>query len=230
MGSGGFVASGTKQMKVVSALYDHMRLHDKPLTHLLRKSAELLRATVHPPLAGVKIDKELRLLLDAKSPSYVNRAQLLSAEGAGGVGAVVARRIGDTYITRDFATTLMREAVMSGGLVRPIKTRMLLRAQESGCEIPHLFPTHVAQWLGFLEDVFKSEFVQRMQADLMSALIDNQEMYHASIDATIRAAMRIKGQANYRDSAAAASGRLPDSFLSASCSYQDALCSVIQVS
>ncbi|OLP92700.1 LINE-1 retrotransposable element ORF2 protein [Symbiodinium microadriaticum] len=68
------VCSGTKQIKVILALYDNAASSQSVSANLLQGSAAILRQTVQPPLQGnhSSIDKQIRLVLDAAGPKYVN--------------------------------------------------------------------------------------------------------------------------------------------------------------
>ena len=69
-----FIAAGTKQIKVVLALYDEAASSQAAPQSLLRESAALLRSTVDPPLphSMSNIDKKIRLVFDGTGPAYVN--------------------------------------------------------------------------------------------------------------------------------------------------------------
>ncbi|CAK0814298.1 unnamed protein product, partial [Prorocentrum cordatum] len=71
----------------------------------------------------------------------------------------------------------------------------------AGSQLTHLLPQKVPQWLELLEDLFSAPFVRAARDRRMQQLFDHDEFVHVSVDATIRAAARLKGQANYRDSA-----------------------------
>ena len=109
-----YVCSGTKQIKVILALYDHAASSQMPACDLLQKSASLLRSTVTPPLNHRinHVDKHIRLVLDAAGPRYVNRLTLRSD--------LEVRRVRNIYYTHSYADLLLREAVLNhaqaGGL------------------------------------------------------------------------------------------------------------------
>ena len=102
-----YVCSGTKQIKIILAMYDHAASSQRTSRNLLCESAALLRETVKPPLASTcnHIDKSLRLVFDAAGPSYVNEeciGQTLSV-----------RRVRNLYYTQSFADLLIREMILS---------------------------------------------------------------------------------------------------------------------
>ena len=48
-----------------------------------------------------------------------------------------------------------------------------------------------------LEDVMCSPMVKQLRMDNVAECLQHQEWFHLSIDATIKVAMKVKGQANY---------------------------------
>ena len=102
-----FVTSGTKQIKIVLALYDHAAASQQEVESLLRESATILRQTVTPPIAATSnyIDKQIRLVFDRSSPMYVN----VSAIGE----SMYVRRVRNVYYTHAFADLLLQEMIMS---------------------------------------------------------------------------------------------------------------------
>ncbi|CAK0885113.1 unnamed protein product [Prorocentrum cordatum] len=195
MGSGRYVASGTKQWKVIQALFDDDMLSKHQPKNLLQRSADLMRRSVSPPLRCLGVDKQIRLLLDHDGPRFVN-FEVLARDGA-----LQARRVGNTYYTKEFAELVFRESILHEGRVRPMRARIVTRFKEAGSCVTHLLPGKVVQWLSLMEDVFSSPFVEELRTNLMGELVDNTEFEHVSLDATLRAAMRVKGQANYREPA-----------------------------
>ena len=102
-----FIAAGTKQVKVVLALYDHAASSQAVPQALLRESAALLRNMIEPPLPHSinNIDKQIRLVFDGSGPAYVNVAAIGDT--------IHARRVRNLYYTRTFADLLLREMIMS---------------------------------------------------------------------------------------------------------------------
>ena len=102
-----FVASGTKQVKVIMALYDDAASSQSDCSALLRRSAQIMRRTVVPPLpANVNdMDRRIRLVYDASGPTFMN----LTAIGS----SVHVRRARNVYYTHSFADLLLREMILS---------------------------------------------------------------------------------------------------------------------
>ena len=191
-----FVASGTKQLNVVCALFDNDRLLRAPTGNLLKRSATILRETVSPAVHRGQnaIDKDIVLVLDDDGPSYQKKAA---------VGQNLAcRRVGYTYYTRGFADILLQESLRHHGRVRPAMLRTCARIVEKGSELSSMLPTHVDHWLKLMEDVFNSAHVERRSAELMEECHRHEEFLHISMDATIRILRNVKGQADYRSALA----------------------------
>ena len=102
-----YVCSGTKQIKVILALYDHAASSQTRIADLLQTSAAVMRTNIEPALCERNnyIDKQIRLVLDADGPHYVN----VSAIG----DTLQVRRALNLYYTHSFADLLIREMVMS---------------------------------------------------------------------------------------------------------------------
>ena len=88
------------------ALYDHAASSQTGVTDLLQTSASVMRQTIEPELSDriSYIDKQIRLVLDAAGPHYVN----ISAIGT----TLQVRRARNLYYTQSFADLLIREMVM----------------------------------------------------------------------------------------------------------------------
>ena len=94
-----FVCSGTKQMKIVLALFDDAASSQTHPARLLQHSARLLQEAVQPEVSSSinRIDKYIRLVLDCSGPRCVN-----------------VECIGDDlYYTHSFAGMILREAVLN---------------------------------------------------------------------------------------------------------------------
>ena len=102
-----YVCSGTKQVKVILALYDHAASSQSVCTELLQESAAILRETIQPPLQcrHNNIDKQIRLIFDATGPKYVNVSSIGST--------MQVRRVRNLYYTHSFADLLLREMVLN---------------------------------------------------------------------------------------------------------------------
>ena len=101
-----YIYSGTKQIKIIMAPYDHAASSQTGVTDLLQTRASVMRQTIEPELSDriSYIDKQIRLVLDAAGPDYVN----ISAIGT----TLQVRRARNLYYTQSFADLLIREMVM----------------------------------------------------------------------------------------------------------------------
>jgi hypothetical protein len=134
-----WVASGTKQMKVILALYDSDTFNQSKQTNYLQRSSQLMRVSIGRPLYesnNKEFDRSIVLLLDGDGPKYVNESSI-------GV-SIMARRVGHTYYTRTFAEILLRESIIHHGRVKTFLPRLMMRGIEAGNEIIHLFPRKVS--------------------------------------------------------------------------------------
>ena len=114
-----FVASGTKQLKIAKALYDHHCFAASPCGDLLRRSVTVLRETVVPALSKwiLYIDRSLVLVLEAAGPSFRNEAVLAQPQEH--------RRVGNTYYDRIFASMILRESLLLHGRIRPLMQQVM---------------------------------------------------------------------------------------------------------
>ena len=76
-----YVCSGTKQMKVICALFDHDQFSRKDAVDLLKRSAAILACQVVPALNNHHndIDRYIRLVLTEQGPKYFNISSLQRA-------------------------------------------------------------------------------------------------------------------------------------------------------
>ena len=211
-----YVTSGTKQLKIILALYDHAASSQQAPTNLLRKSASLIRETVKPPLPASNnlIDKQIRLLYDSDGPRYVNLSQLDEE--------LHVRRVRNRYYTKAFGDLILKEAVhcyaqarsCNTGVhdnikcrlssptnvmqVRTMETRLHIAAIAAGSTVSTLNPTGARHWLPILEDVAYSPAMEQKINDMNAYLEDGDEWHYVSIDATMKVCLKLKGQAPHR--------------------------------
>ena len=190
-----FVCSGTKQIKIILSLHDADCARRNMQFSYLQRSAAYLRQHVDPPLPAKRnaVDRYVRLLFTAAGPMYCNESAL-------GV-TVLARRVRNIYYDRSFAEILYQELVLHHANVKSIWGRLHLRCVEAGNELGNLLPTHTRHWWPIIEDVFMCKAIQTLLASIELTLRSDSEFLCISIDATLKVAMSIKGQASYRSSA-----------------------------
>ena len=103
-----FCCSGTKQLRMILAFHDEDMLRQGK-THgaYLRRTSALLRKTVSPSLSTTsnKIDKHIRLLLDASGPRFVHQHAVDKQ--------LLARRVGNLWMTHAFAEVLFQEILVN---------------------------------------------------------------------------------------------------------------------
>ncbi len=131
-------ASGTKQMKVILAVYDSDTFNQCKQYNYLHRSALLMRASIGKSLHesnNREFDRSIVLLLDGDGPKYVNESSI----GA----SIMARRAGNTYYTKHFAEILLRESIVHHGRVKTFLPRLMMRGIEAGNLMIHLFPRKV---------------------------------------------------------------------------------------
>jgi len=190
-----FCCSGTKQLKVVIALHDADRFFRRDSTDLLKRSAELLRQTIVPPLSSKVnvIDRDIRLVFTSIGPKYMNACALGDQ--------VCVRRVGNLYYTKEFGEILYRESMLHDSKVRAMLPRLHLRAFESNNPLAYLWPTHPRYWWPMLEDVFYSPVVTRLKSGLINDVVAHDGLECISVDATLRCCLSVMGQAHFRSSA-----------------------------
>lgn len=189
-----YVCSGTKQLKVITILWDFdARKRGTVRKSYLRRSAELLRESVLPGLSGStnEIDRYVRLVFTQNGPEYVNVDSLIKKEDS-------YRRVRNLYYNKGFAEILRSEILMCNAKVRSLQTRLYFRALEAGNQMAGLYPKKLHSWWPLIEDVFFSDAAKDLVTSLLQELVRHQEYESLSIDATMRACLSITGQTHPR--------------------------------
>ena len=109
-----FVASGTKQLKIIIALHDHDQCRRQPSSDYLRRSACLLAASLDETISNkhMLIDKEIRLVFTGDGPQYWSLAAVQQGE---------LRRVRNLYYTRSFGQLVFREILMCSAKAGDLK-------------------------------------------------------------------------------------------------------------
>ena len=206
-----FVASGSKQFMVIRALYDQqVQAQGKP-TGLLQQSASLMRSWLKPaqgmssqplpeecPLLDVEkkslnFDRKVVLCLTGEGPKYLD-GDMVKDSG-------LFRTVGYVWYDRDFARIFFGEMIRANGKAKAIATNLIHRFLSMGCEVVFLLPRKATTvYLKVMEDIMACPEVMAWKEKLLAQCLENREFVHLSMDATVRMAMRIKGQGNYRES------------------------------
>jgi hypothetical protein len=107
-----YVCSGTKQVKLISALSDYYASQqDADQNNYLRESSDILRKTILPSLSTAHndIDRHIRLVFTVDGPVFYNASTICADADA--------RRVGNIYYTQDFAELIARELILHRGQV-----------------------------------------------------------------------------------------------------------------
>ena len=190
--------SGTKMLKTIMALWDHDQMAtrtkaaDQDIGYAER-AASVVRSSVDPALPtghmGDRVDRALRLILDADGPRYVHR------DHVEGPTRAPLRRIGNFFITRKFAIEAFVQAVMAKSSINSTQMQMEEHMTRSGSRLVSLVPGGHRWWETLLEDVFFSPACDRIWAEIRAVWLERREFESVSIDCTFRSLYSLKGQA-----------------------------------
>jgi len=192
-----FVASGSKQYMLIRALYDQQAQAQTKPTGLLRQSASLMRSWLEQcsvPGADREnlLDRKLVLCLTGEGPKYLG-AEMVQDSG-------LYRTVGYVWYDRDFARIFFGEMIRANGKAKAIATNLIHHFLSTGCQVVFLLPRKATTvYLKLMEDIMASPVVTAWKEKLVAQCLEQREWVHLSMDATVRMAMRIKGQANYRE-------------------------------
>ncbi|CAJ1435860.1 unnamed protein product, partial [Effrenium voratum] len=114
-----FVASGTKQIRILMCLHDSDQLLGRMRQRYLQRSASLLRSQVKPALSPTvnAIDRQIRMVLHKSGPRL---------ERADAIRGKHVRRAGNILYTQDFAEELYREMLLNHAKARYKQIRFIL--------------------------------------------------------------------------------------------------------
>ena len=187
-----FVPAGTKQLKVIKALFDNDRLCTSGSATYLHRSAVLIRSSVSGQVdhSSANIDKEIRLVLTAQGIHYQSHDYILESQ--------MYRRAKNLFYDLSFAKALIRESLLQAGRTKMIRCQLVHQYITNGCNVAQLLPVNARDWLVLLEDVMCSPFVKKHLAALLEECIEHKEFHVCSLDATIKCARQLKGQGDYR--------------------------------
>ena len=176
-------------------MYDDDAARQASHSKYMSRSAELLRSQVKPGVSSKKnvIDKDIRLCLTTKGPSFMSMQKIKQAKDL--------RRVGNVYYDRSFANDFMCNAVASRASFRQIAayfTSSTARHQGALCsmlpEASHSF------WCNVLEDLTQSPQIKVKLQDLLQECEAHTEFEYLSIDGTVKCMMKIIGQAHFNSS------------------------------
>ena len=186
------VCSGTKQLKIVCALFDSDQIASRTSSCYIARSAEILRETVSPPLTDNTnaIDRSIRLVFSGAGPQFWNKATV--------DGSSTLRRVRNIYYTVDFADVVYRELLLCNAKCKAAIPRILVSMMAAGCELASLMPRHVKDWWPIIEDIFSSPALRTLQNDAMTFFLQKREFQYLSIDGTMKCTLPVLGQAPWR--------------------------------
>ena len=106
-----FVASGTKQLKLVIALHDQDQCERKAGGRYLARSAALMSAHLDDSVSSkdMTLDRHIRLVLTSRGPQYWSLATVQTSH---------LRRVRNLYYTHDFAQMLFKEFLVCDAKAR----------------------------------------------------------------------------------------------------------------
>ncbi|CAE7582461.1 unnamed protein product [Symbiodinium sp. CCMP2592] len=192
-----FCPAGTKMLRVVAALYDHDRLHDRaPQPTFLARASELLRKTVkgNMPSTLSFIDKFLRCVFHSDGPEFVTIRSVTKATGL--------RRVGNLFYDHDFADAFLQAAAAHNASLHKIQAYFLERCTRNDGKLASVIPRgNNGFWTNVLEDLMGSPLLEAYTAKLMDRCAQAEEFKYISLDATFKINLKIIGQANFHSSA-----------------------------
>ena len=192
-----YVASGTKQLRVIISLFDEDQLHGKkPHASYLQRSATLLQGAIKPKLSPNHniIDTSIRLLIEPTGPRLVNRS-LLGKK-------LLARRVGNFYYNHEFAEEFFKTMLLSKASFRDIAAKFSLQSQSSSNLLTSMLPSQTMFWSNVAEDIMSCKETCDLLKLLLHECEQANEYRYLSIDATVKCCLSLIGQGTYRDSKA----------------------------
>ena len=190
-----FVASGTKQLRIIASMYDDDAVRNESPGNYLQRSAELLRQQVKPQCSSRKncIDTHCRLCMGSNGPFFISTTCVRRSQNL--------RRVGNVYYNRSFANAFLCSAVASRCSFRQIAATFTTSATRSGGQLSSLLPeaSH-SFWCSVMEDLMQSPHMAAKMHELLNECEIKSEFEYLSIDATVKCMMKILGQARFNQS------------------------------
>ena len=189
-----FCPSGTKMFKVVMALWDHDNITDAPhRKDYLARASEIMRKTIVPGLGSKamsqRVDKSTRLLMRRDGPRMIHVREVLN------LGSRRYHRVGNTYMTMDFANELVAQAMISKSSIGGTAVKMAEIMTLQGSELTSLMPSGHPWWTSALAATFLSPASAAIWESFMAVWLSTFEFQSLSIDCTFRMLYSLKGQA-----------------------------------
>ncbi|CAE7208891.1 unnamed protein product, partial [Symbiodinium natans] len=193
-----FVASGTKQLRIIAAMYDDDAARKAVHGNYIQRAAELLRCQVKPGCSSKRniIDKEIRMCLSAKGPYFMSLSKIKAAKDL--------RRVGNVYYNQGFANEFMCNAVASRASFRQIAAAFTSSsARDHGALCSMLPEASHSFWCNVLEDIVQSPQIKSRVQTLLQECEDHTEFQYLSIDAHFNSSQDVRDAAAITDSEAA---------------------------
>ncbi|CAE7654443.1 CPK2 [Symbiodinium sp. KB8] len=193
-----YCPSGTKQLRIASALYDHDAITRKSMqTGLLARSAGIIRSDVKPPVPTkiVQIDNTVRSVMDDSGPRSMAFHSVKKRHDL--------RRVGNSY-TYTFACAFLQAAVAGNGSLQRIFTIFLGNCTRHSDQMSSLIPLATnGFWMNVLEDLMYSEPFQQYRRALLDECREHDEFRYIRIGATFKINLKVIGQASFHSSQSA---------------------------
>ncbi|CAE7525164.1 unnamed protein product [Symbiodinium natans] len=191
-----YCPSGTKQLRIAAALYDHDAVAGTTIqTGFLSRSAAIMRADVKPPVPTtiVSIDKTVRYVFDADGPIIMALHSVKKRNDL--------RRVGNLYYTYAFACAFLQAAATGNASLQRIYSVMVGACTRHRGQLSSLLPRATnGFWTNVLEDLMQAPPVQQFRDGLLDECREHNEFRYLSVDATFKINLKVIGQADFHSS------------------------------
>ena len=193
-----YAPAGALQLVVVNALHDHdMLFTGTPAGEYLARCAVCLRqhAITDLPDRNRIEPGTLKKVFTAGGPVFHISTDL-------NVQVMVRKISTQTYADHGFYMLVFSEAVLSKAKIKGVVARVQARHAQQGSALVSLLPTESGWWQTVLEDIMASKSIAEIKQGLRLQCLQHNRYKYCSADATVKCCMSLRGQANYRASAA----------------------------
>lgn len=198
-----FTASGTKQLRLMTVLFDRDRLLRVPGGRYLSRSALILTEGLN---GGQQYkDRLVRLVLDHHSLSFRPVSEVMCDESG-------LMRLGYEFVTKKFCELVLQEYVLSGFAIKEVRSRLVMHLLRAGCAWAEMLPQGKELfWRRLLEQIVCSEGMRLRREHALRECHAHGELEHVSLDGLFRPCRSVVGQADFTESATARSrAAIPD--------------------
>ena len=189
-----YTPSGTQQLTIASALYDHdIFSSGVPSGNYLQRSAAIMRTQVDP--LGPNVNSIPRGLV--KRACFAGGMRIVNCDATD--GCLPFRQITThMFASKCFYNLVFQEMLLCKGYFGKMRDQMQVHMTRAGSDLVCLLPTRTDWWMRICEDMLSSAQVTNIERRLLQRLHETSEMAHAQFDATVKIVMNIKGQGNFR--------------------------------